>query len=123
MNEFLQRIPIIDAHHHLWRMAGNNYPKFIGPPGEFFLGDYSALARDFLPADYRAISKRHNVVATVHVEAEWHRHDQAGETAWVDALARDHGLPDVLVGHAWFDDPRVEQVLERVADLGDLFAS
>ena len=115
MTPFLQQIPIVDAHHHLWRLEGDHYPKFLGPPKEFFLGDYSALREDFMPADYRRVSSGHNVVATVHVEAEWRRDDQAGETAWIDAVADEHGLPDVLVGHAWFDDPDVERVLQAHA--------
>ena len=112
MSPFLRDIPIVDAHHHLWRLEGDHYPKFVGPPRPFFLGDYQALKRDFMPADYREASAGHNVVATVHVEAEWRRDDQLGETRWVDAVADEHGLPDVLVGHAWFDDPDVERVLE-----------
>jgi predicted TIM-barrel fold metal-dependent hydrolase len=115
MTPFLAEIPIIDAHHHLWRLAGDRYPKFVGPPREFFLGDYAALRRDFMPEDYRRAARGHNVVATVHIEAEWRRDDQAGETAWVNAVADEHGLPDVLVGHAWFDDPHVERVLEAHA--------
>jgi predicted TIM-barrel fold metal-dependent hydrolase len=112
MTPFLEQIPIIDAHHHLWRLEGDHYPKFVGPPKDFFLGDYQALRSDFMPEDYRRVSAGHNVVATVHVEAEWRRDDQLGETAWVASVADEHGLPDVLVGHAWFDDPQVERVLE-----------
>jgi predicted TIM-barrel fold metal-dependent hydrolase len=108
----LDQLPIIDAHHHLWQLAGDHYPKFTGPPKDFFLGDYSALHVDFMPDDYRRAASRHNVVATVHVEAEWRRDDQLGESAWVSAVADAHGLPDAMVGHAWFDDPRVEQILE-----------
>jgi predicted TIM-barrel fold metal-dependent hydrolase len=116
MTPFLEQIPIVDAHHHLWRLAGDNYPKFVGPPKDFFLGDYSALYADFLPADYREVSRAHNVVATVHIEAEWRREDQVGESAWVDSVAREHRLPDALVGHAWFDSPEIEQVLEAHAE-------
>lgn len=112
MTPFLEQIPIVDAHHHLWRLAGDHYPKFLGPPKAFFLGEYSALRADFMPPDYRRVSRGHRVVATVHVEAEWRREDQVAETAWVDGVAEEHGLPDVLVGHAWFDDPEVERVLE-----------
>ncbi|MCB1743345.1 MAG: amidohydrolase family protein [Gammaproteobacteria bacterium] len=112
MSTFLEQIPIVDAHHHLWRLAGDHYPKFLGPPKDFFLGDYSALHADFMPDDYRQVSSRHNVVASVHIEAEWQRDDQLGETAWVDSVADQHGLPDIIVGHAWFDDPQVERILE-----------
>ena len=112
MTPFLEQIPIVDAHHHLWCIEGDRYPRFVGPPRPFFLGDYSALRRDFLPADYRRASAAHNVVATVHVEAEWRRDDQVGESAWVHGLAEREGLPDAMVGHAWLDDPQVEAVLE-----------
>ena len=112
MTPFLQQIPIVDAHHHLWQLAGDHYPKFVGPPRDFFLGDYSALRHEFMPDDYRRAAAGHNVVATVHVEAEWRRDDQAAET---ERVADAHGLPDVMVGHAWFDDPQVERVLEAHA--------
>ena len=115
VSEFLERIPIVDAHHHLWQLADNNYPKFIGPPKEFFLGNYDAIRRDFMPDDYRQATAHHNVVATVHIEAEWRRDDQVGETVWVDAVAQHYALPNVFVGHAWFDDPNIEQVLEAHA--------
>jgi predicted TIM-barrel fold metal-dependent hydrolase len=112
MTPFLEQIPIVDAHHHLWLMEGARYPRFTGPRKAFFLGDDTPLRKDFMPQDYRREAGGHNVVATVHVEAEWNRDDQVGETAWVDSLADTHGLPDVLVAHAWFDDPGVERVLE-----------
>lgn len=121
VSDFLGAIPVLDAHHHLWAIAGGHYPKFVGPPDAgFFLGDYRAIARDFLPADYRRAAHGHNVVATVHVEAEWRRDDQLGESRWVDATAREHGLPDAFVGHAWFDDPRIEAVLEAHASFARL---
>jgi predicted TIM-barrel fold metal-dependent hydrolase len=116
MPEPPESIPIVDAHHHLWDLTRNHYPWLAERPNEhFFLGDYGALRRNYLPADYRADAEGHDVVATVHVEAEWDRADQVGETAWVASMADDEGLPDVMVGHAWFDDPDVEAVLEAHA--------
>ncbi|MDX1435121.1 MAG: amidohydrolase family protein [Gammaproteobacteria bacterium] len=116
MSEFLRTIPIVDAHHHLWDLERNYYPWLcdrINP--DFFLGDYAAIRQSYLPADYRRDAAGHNVVATVHVDAEWDRADQVGETRWLSGVADEHGLPNALVGHAWFDDPRVEAVLEAHA--------
>ncbi len=116
MDRFLQDIPIVDAHHHLWDLARNHYPWLsdrMNP--DFFLGDYAALRRNYLPADYRRDAASHNVVATVHVEAEWDRADQVGETRWLSGVADVHGMPHALVAHAWFDDSRVEAVLEAQA--------
>jgi len=112
MTPFLEKIPIVDAHHHLWRIEGGNYPRFTGPPRHFFMGDDTALRQDFMPPDYRRAAAGHNVVATVHIEAEWRRDDQVGESAWVNAVADGHGMPDAMVGRAWLDDPQVERVLE-----------
>ena len=108
--------PIIDAHHHFWAMAMNRHTMFNGPvhPG-FFLGDYSALRRDYLPDDYRRDWGGHNVVASVHCEAEWDRDDQYGETEWLAGLAAETGLPTVLVGHAWLHAENAEAVLRRQA--------
>lgn len=108
--------PIIDAHHHFWSMAANRHTMFQGAidPG-FFLGDYSALRRDYLPADYRADWGGHNIVASVHCEAEWDRADQYGETEWLAGLAAAEGLPTALVGHAWLSTENAGSVLRRQA--------
>ncbi|MDX1433502.1 MAG: amidohydrolase, partial [Gammaproteobacteria bacterium] len=91
MSEFLRTIPIVDAHHHLWDLERNYYPWLcdrINP--HFFLGDYAAIRRSYLPADYRRDAAGHNVVATVHVDAEWDRADQVGETRWLSGVADEH---------------------------------
>jgi predicted TIM-barrel fold metal-dependent hydrolase len=109
-------IPIIDAHHHFWDLDANRYPWLEGPLDEdFFLGDYSALKRNFLPVDYRAQMGQHNVVATVHCEAEWDRDDQVGETVWLADLAARSEYPNAIVAHAWFHTDNAEEVLERQA--------
>jgi predicted TIM-barrel fold metal-dependent hydrolase len=116
MNSFLENIPIVDAHHHLWDLNRNDYPWLSDRSNKhFFLGPYEGLKSNYLPPDYRRDAAHHNVVATVHVEAEWDRDDQVGETRWLDAIADQHGMPDAFVGHAWFDDPNVERVLEAHA--------
>ncbi|QPC42710.1 amidohydrolase family protein [Kaustia mangrovi] len=104
--------PIVDAHHHLWDLGRNYYPWLSDrPEKDFFLGDYSALKRDFLPADYRRATQGYNVVATVHVEAEWDRSRQVAETEWLHEVAAETGMPDAVVGHAWLADDNCEEVL------------
>lgn len=105
-------LKIVDAHHHLWDLAALRYPWLHDdPPHAFFLGDYAPLKRNYLPADYRRDAANHNVVATVHVEAECDRNDQVGETRWLTAVNAEHGMPNAIVGHAWFDRPNTEDVL------------
>lgn len=105
-------LAIVDAHHHLWDLERNYYPWLSDhPEPHFFLGDYSALKRRYMPDDYRRDAAGFRIVKTVHVEAEWDRDDQVGETRWLTEVAARHGLPNAVVGHVWLDDPAVEDKL------------
>ena len=104
-------LPIIDAHQHFWDLARNPYPWLQDHPVTFRYGDYSALRRTYLPADYRADTSSHRVVGTVHVEAEWDRADPVGETRWLAKLRAETGLPTVAVGHAACDREDTAEVL------------
>jgi len=105
-------IKIVDAHHHLWDLDLNYYPWLSDTPEEhFFLGNYDALKQNFMPDDYRAETAGYNVVATVHVDAEWDRDAQVAETAWLHEVAEEHGMPNAVVGHVWLAKPNCEEVL------------
>src|SRR5579872_3664179 len=105
-------IAIVDAHQHFWDLGRNYYPWLCDPvPVPFRYGDYSALRQNYLPADYRRDSARFRVVKTVHMEAEWDRADPVGETRWLEALNREHGLPSACVGHADPGRADIEEVL------------
>jgi predicted TIM-barrel fold metal-dependent hydrolase len=109
-------ISLIDAHHHLWDLGMAKHPNLIGEPRhDFFMGDNTAIRRNYLPEDYRRDSAASNVLATVHCEAEWARDDQVGETRWVSDVAAAHGLPTAIVAHAWFHTPNAEEVLAAQA--------
>ena len=72
MNE--QNIPIIDAHHHFWDLDKNYYPFLSDHDVEnFFLGDYNNLKKNYLPENYRKDTINHNIIGTIHCEAEWDR--------------------------------------------------
>ena len=112
----LDDIAIVDAHHHLWDLGRLPYPSLTGPPRtDFFLGDNTAIRRDYLPADYRRDSARHNVVATVHCEAECDRDFQVQESEWIMELNARDGFPNAIVGHAWFDREDTEEILAKQA--------
>lgn len=110
-------LKIVDAHHHLWDLGRNYYPWLADKPEtHFFLGDYGALKRNYMPEDYRRDSADFEVVATVHVEAEWDREAQVAETAWLHEVARDHGMPGAVVGHVWLAADSCEAVLRGHMD-------
>lgn len=106
-------LAIVDAHHHLWDLDRHYYPWLSDhPEPNFFLGDYTALKRNYRPPDYRRDAAGFNIVKTVHCEAEWNRDDQVGETEWLTHIAAEHGMPHAIVGHVWLDDPAVKEKLE-----------
>jgi predicted TIM-barrel fold metal-dependent hydrolase len=92
-------VTLIDAHHHIWDLNRNYYPWLADhPETHFFLGSYDALQRNYLPDDYRRDAAAHNVLATVHVEAEWDRNNQVGETRWLSEVASQHGFLTMVTG-------------------------
>lgn len=104
--------PIIDAHHHFWDLVQGRYPWLQGPPlPAFRYGDYSAICRNYLPADFRHDHGHHNVVGSVHMEAEYDRADPVAETHWLHEIAEEHGLPNAIIGQAWFCDENIADVL------------
>jgi predicted TIM-barrel fold metal-dependent hydrolase len=108
--------PIVDAHQHFWDLSSNYYPWLCDPdPIPFRYGDYSALKRDFLPPDYRRAARRHRVVKTVHIEAEWDRSSPVAETRWLEGLHETSGLPTAIVGHAALDRPDAADILAAQA--------
>jgi predicted TIM-barrel fold metal-dependent hydrolase len=110
------QFPIVDAHQHFWDPRVNYHPWLCdATPIAFRYGDYAALRRPYLPADYFADAHGHEVVKTVYVESEWDPRDPLGETAWVERLRRDTGFPTVMVAQAWLDRDDVAEVLERQA--------
>ncbi len=109
-------VTLIDAHHHLWDLSMARHP-WLGahPEKQFFLGDYSPIKKNYLPADYLRDSAGHNVLATVHCEAEWDRDDQVGETRWISAIHARHGFPNAIVAHAWFHTGNAADILQQQA--------
>lgn len=109
-------LAIIDAHQHFWDLDRNRYPWLVDEPMiPFRYGDYRALRRNYLPADYRADTAGHRVVGTVHIEAEWDPADPVGEQRWLATLRQSTGLPTVSVAQAWLDREDVAEVLAAQA--------
>ena len=108
--------PVIDAHHHLWQLSGGplHYPWLQdAKPHDFFLGEYGSLKRDYLPPDYRRDAAGHNVVKTVHVEAECSRDQQVAETRWITEVNAQYSMPNAIVAHAWFHTANAEEILAQ----------
>ena len=108
--------PIVDAHQHFWDPRINYHPWLCDqPPIPFRYGDYSALQRPYLPADYFTDAANHQVVKTVYVETEWDPRDPVGEMHYVERLRRESGFPTVAVAQARLHRDDVEATLEALA--------
>ncbi|MBW4653487.1 MAG: amidohydrolase family protein [Kaiparowitsia implicata GSE-PSE-MK54-09C] len=103
---------IIDAHHHFWDIEANYLPWLADRPVAFRYGDYSAIKKNYLPADYRADAGDFEIIGSVFIETEWNPADPLGEVAWVEKVRRQAGLPSVMVAQAWLDRDDAASVLE-----------
>jgi len=103
---------IIDPHHHLWDLGTGWYPWLTTErPKEMVFGDPAPLARDYLPADYRADMAGVKPVKTVHIQGSGNRDDPVAETRWLEALHKEHGMPNGIVAFAPLDRPEADDVL------------
>jgi len=108
--------PFVDAHQHFWDLGANPYPWLQGETvPNFRYGDYSALKRNYLPADLARDTRGFTPLRTVHIEAEWARDDPVAETRWLSQLAQSCGRPSAIVAHAALDRDDVVEVLEAQA--------
>ena len=108
------RYPIVDAHHHFWDLERNYHPWLRDEPiVEGRHGDYRAIRSTYLPDHFKRDWGALNVVASVHVEAEWDPADEVGETRWLHELHQAHGFPSAVVAHAKLTADDVATVLVR----------
>lgn len=106
-------LPIVDAHHHLWDFSSEFKYDWLTGATYANHGDTSAIQRSYLPDEYRRDTALHNVIATVHVEAECQRTHQVQETQWLSGLSERYGMPNAIVAHAWVDEPNSEEIIAK----------
>ena len=108
-------IPIIDAHHHIWRQA--DLPWLQGPIVARIFGPYEPIRRDYPIAEYLADIKSSNVVGSVYVQTNWAKDRALEEAAWVQSVADTEGWPQAIVGYADLLDDGAPQTLKALAKI------
>jgi predicted TIM-barrel fold metal-dependent hydrolase len=103
--------PIVDAHHHFWDLSLDRHPWLRGQTDP-------KVARNCLPEDYLREAEGYDIVASVHVEANWDPADPLGEIAWLDGLEKPDGIAARYVAYADLTDPKIEGLLETLAAHG-----
>ena len=105
--------PIIDSHHHIFWDLEANYPWMSQPMRPMIFGDdWSALKQAYSVGDLMADFEPHNVVKSVHVQANFDITRPVDETSGLQAMADETGFPTGIVGYADLTDPNLETILD-----------
>jgi predicted TIM-barrel fold metal-dependent hydrolase len=93
-------IPFVDAHHHLWDLSKPyQWLEREDPAEAELLGDYAAIRQSYLIGDYLTDIAMSDVVASVHIQADYSGSDQAEETAWLQSVADKHRFPHGIIAY------------------------
>ena len=101
---------IIDAHHHIWRLAKT--PWLNGPPVARIFGDYGALRRDYPAQEFIGCAQRCGVEQSVYVQINVAAGDEIEEVEWVQATADAHRYPQGIIGFADLASPGLAATLD-----------
>ncbi len=106
-------IPVIDAHHHIWRQ--DDLPWLKGPMVPRIFGPYEPIRRDYPIAEFLEDVAGTGVEKSVYVQANWPPDKAEDEVAWVQSQADESGWPHAIVGYADFMAEDVRPTLDRLA--------
>jgi predicted TIM-barrel fold metal-dependent hydrolase len=107
----------IDAHIHLYDLERNPYTWLKAEPipeiFDGFLGDITPIKQTYDVEHFLADAAPGNVVKSVCIEVGWDPADLAGETAWLQSRADEHGVPQGIVAGAELDDEGIGELLQE----------
>lgn len=110
--------PIIDAHHHIWRLAAT--PWLAGPPVPRIFGAYEPLRRDYLIDAFRSEVEPQGVVKSIYIQVNVAPKAEVEEVAWVQSVCDAQGFPHGIVGYADLAAPDLAETLDREAAYANL---
>jgi predicted TIM-barrel fold metal-dependent hydrolase len=106
-------IPVVDAHHHIWRQA--DLPWLQGPMVPRIFGPYEPIRRDYAIEEFLADIAGSGIEQSVYVQTNWAKGGAVDEVAWVQGVTDEHGWPHAIVGYADLLDDDVADTLKRQA--------
>lgn len=104
--------PIIDSHHHIWRLAHTSWLN--GPPVKRIFGDYQVLKKDYLAKDFMADVVPNGVVKSVYMQVNVDPGKEVDEAKWVQSEAVAHGFPHALSSYANLFQTDVGETLDQL---------
>jgi predicted TIM-barrel fold metal-dependent hydrolase len=102
---------IIDAHHHIWRLAET--PWLQGPIVPRIFGPYEPLRRDYLIEEYLDEALPSGVIKSVFVQVNVAPGREVEEVAWVQSVANRSGFPNAITAFADLAAQDIGDVLDR----------
>lgn len=108
--------PIVDAHHHIWRLAET--PWLQGPAVPRIFGAYEPLRRDYLIDEFVSDATRAGVVKSVFVQVNVAPGDEVKEVAWVNSAVDGRGFPHAITAFADLASSDIADVLDKELALG-----
>jgi len=106
-------IPVIDAHHHIWRQR--DLPWLSGPMVPRIFGPYEPIRRDYPIEEYLEDIAGTGVEKSVYVQANWVPGRAEDEVAFVQKTADETGWPHAIVGYADLMVEDARPALDRLA--------
>ena len=103
-------MPIIDAHHHIWRQA--DLPWLMGPMQPRIFGPYEPLRRDYPIEEFLDDIAGQGVTRSIYVQTNWAPGEEVKETRWVQSVADAHGWPAAIVAYADLADGNLSHTLD-----------
>ena len=102
MSTHVTEMPIVDAHHHIWRQ--NDLAWLKGPMQPRIFGPYEPIRRDYPIEEYLADATPAGVEASVYCQTNWpprvgSKNGELTEVEWVDAEAKRSGWPHAMTAY------------------------
>lgn len=111
----------VDAHVHLWDLGKIAHPWLTPPFSDGgVMGSVEAIATDYLLDDYLADAEGWNVTGMVHVDAGAAPDAAVDETAWLQGIAEERGMPQAIVAFAALDAAGLDDVLALQASFANV---
>jgi predicted TIM-barrel fold metal-dependent hydrolase len=110
--------PFVDVHIHFWDHSVDGLEWAWLKPGFTFRrweGSDELDAPAYLPPEFREEAVGTGLAAAVHCHSAHPIADPVAETAWLEAVADEHGMPDGIIGGCLLGRPDAPDVLRRHA--------
>lgn len=106
---------------HLWDLSLNKNAWLTSEINDNrFLGDYSAIRKNYLLDDYFNDIKNFNIKKTVYVQAGWDENDALGEVKWITQTNSERKHPSAIVAYVDLSKNDVPKDLESLTNSSPL---